>query len=65
VAAGILQNPKNVVIAFMHILHLKKMCARLHWLAVLLLALHGCTVVYAVLWLLPFAYKAAVYVLVG
>jgi hypothetical protein len=31
----------------------------------LLLALHGCTVVYAILWLLPFAYKAAMYALAG
>jgi hypothetical protein len=54
VAAGILQKPKNVVLAFMHILHLKNRvqdCTG--WL---LLALHGYTVVYAILWLLPFAW---------
>jgi hypothetical protein len=119
VASEIIQKPKKVVLAFMHILHLKKMCARLlcmqycgycrllsmlqcmHWLAVVSLphcnenpiyvflfwklwklglwprnslfgilvsnfrywffAVHLCNVVYAVFWLLPFAYKAAVY----
>ncbi len=59
VAAEILQKPKNVVLAFMHILHLK-MCARLHWWAVVSLTLLYCGV-----WLLPFAYKAAVYAMVG
>ncbi len=37
-AAEILQKPNYVVLAFMHILHLKKMCARLHCLAIVSLA---------------------------
>jgi hypothetical protein len=45
VAAEILQKPNNVVLAFMHILHLKKSTGRL------LLAL-----MYAILWLLLFAW---------
>ncbi len=43
-AAEILQKPKNVVPAFMHILHLGKMCARLHWLAVVSLTWLYCSV---------------------
>jgi hypothetical protein len=56
VAAEILQKAKNVVVAFMPILHLKKICARPHWLAVVSLTWLYCSLVYAVLRLQPFAW---------